>query len=198
MINSYLPVVALLTLILILPYIFEAVAIYYEHRKTLSDVTRTTVSRYFYYQVSSDSIRHRYYYTSYLLSKSHKEITFKSLIKKLANIYISVTAGSIWISASKIISRPTAALEILGESLPAVVGYFITLIVTKMLAGLPIIILRPYALCRYLFLRMIQSKKYMTQRELDNVYCLEPVYYGWEYPSQVSSRKLNGIIVSCI
>ena len=53
LINSYLPVVALLTLILILPYIFEAVAIYYEHRKTLSDVTRTTVSRYFYYQVSS-------------------------------------------------------------------------------------------------------------------------------------------------
>ncbi len=52
LINSYLPVVALLTIILILPYIFEAVAIYYEHRKTLSDVNRTTVSRYFYYQVS--------------------------------------------------------------------------------------------------------------------------------------------------
>lgn len=52
LINSYLPVVGLLTLILILPYIFEAVAIYYERRKTLSDVNRTTVSRYFYYQVS--------------------------------------------------------------------------------------------------------------------------------------------------
>ena len=103
----------------------------------------------------------------------------------MANIYISVTAGSIWISAQQIISRPYAALEILGNSLPAVVGYFITLIVTKMLAGLPIIMLRPYALCRYLFLRILQSRKYMTQRELDNVYCLEPVYYGWEYPSQM-------------
>jgi hypothetical protein len=136
--------------------------------------------------------------------------------QQLANIYISVTAGSIWISASQIIAHPYAALEILGNSLPAVVGYFITLIVTKMLAGLPIVILRPYALCRYLFLRMIQKKKFMvssrlnfhcvvilnnlysnlcnsltfllkTQRELDNVYRLEPVYYGWEYPSQVSN-----------
>lgn len=96
-----------------------------------------------------------------------------------------MTAGSIWISISEILARPYAVLEILGNSLPAVVGYFITLIVTKMLAGLPIIILRPYALFRYLFLRMIQRKKYMTQRELDNVYCLEPVYYGWEYPSQM-------------
>ena len=96
-----------------------------------------------------------------------------------------MTAGSIWISVSEILAHPYAVLEILGNSLPTVVGYFITLIVTKMLAGLPIIILRPYALCRYLFLRMIQSKKYMTQRELDNVYCLEPVYYGWEYPSQM-------------
>ena len=104
---------------------------------------------------------------------------------QLANIYISVTAGSIWISISDILAHPYAILEILGNTLPTVVGYFITLIVTKMLAGLPIIILRPYALCRYLFLRMIQSKKYMTQRELDNVYCLEPVYYGWEYPSQM-------------
>jgi hypothetical protein len=51
LINSYLPVVALLTFILILPYVFQAVAMYYEHRKTLSDVNRTTVSRYFYYQV---------------------------------------------------------------------------------------------------------------------------------------------------
>lgn len=96
-----------------------------------------------------------------------------------------MTAGSIWISATQIIARPSAALEILGNTLPAVVGYFITLIVTKMLAGLPIIILRPYALFRYLFLRLIQSKKYMTQRELENVYCLEPVYYSWEYPSQM-------------
>ena len=108
---------------------------------------------------------------------------------------------------------------------PAMVGYFITLIVTKMLTGkffwwililsifykenfwltywyqkgLPIVILRPYALGRYFFQRMLQRKKYMTQRELDNVYCLEPVYYGWEYPSQVSGKmRIKCISNLCI
>jgi hypothetical protein len=82
LINAYLPVLALLAIIMILPIVFEAIAIRYEKRKTISDVNRSVVSRYFYYQ--------------------------------LANIYISVTAGSIWMSASEIIDRPSAGLEILG------------------------------------------------------------------------------------
>ena len=52
MINAYLPVVALLTLILILPVIFEWVAISYEGQKTRSDVDASITSRYFNYQVS--------------------------------------------------------------------------------------------------------------------------------------------------
>jgi hypothetical protein len=63
-INGYLPVVALLGLIMLLPIIFERIAIHYEHRKTLSDVQRSMLGRYFYYQ--------------------------------LANIYLTVTAGSFW------------------------------------------------------------------------------------------------------
>ena len=51
LINSYLPVVGLLALIMILPIIFQAIATKYEKRKTLSDVNRSIVSRYFYYQV---------------------------------------------------------------------------------------------------------------------------------------------------
>lgn len=51
LINSYLPVVMLLSLILILPLLFEWIAIYYEKRKTKSDVQRSIVGRYFYYQV---------------------------------------------------------------------------------------------------------------------------------------------------
>jgi hypothetical protein len=49
LINAYLPVVALLALIMILPFVFEAVAVSYEKRKTTSDVNRSIVSRYFYY-----------------------------------------------------------------------------------------------------------------------------------------------------
>lgn len=50
-INGYLPVVALLVLIMILPVIFGLVATNYEHRRTQSDIQRSILGRYFYYQV---------------------------------------------------------------------------------------------------------------------------------------------------
>jgi hypothetical protein len=152
-INAYLPVVALLGLILILPIVFEWVGKSYEKRKTHSDIQRSIVGRYFYYQ--------------------------------LANIYISVTAGSLWKSAADILARPSAGLEILGNALPTVVGYFIALIITKILGGLPLVILRLGALSRYLLLRLITREPFLTQRELDQVYRAEPLLYGWEYPTQL-------------
>ncbi len=152
-INAYLPVVGLLGLILILPLVFEWVGTSYEKRKTRSDIQRSIVGRYFYYQ--------------------------------LANIYISVTAGSLLKSAADILARPSAGLEILGNSLPTVVGYFIALIITKILGGLPLVILRLGALSRYLLLRLITREPFLTQRELDQVYRAEPLLYGWEYPTQL-------------
>jgi len=153
LINGYLPVVALLSLIVILPIIFQWVAVHYEGRKTLSDVQASIMGRYFYYQ--------------------------------LANIYITVTAGSIYNSLADILDRPSAILEILGTKLPTVVGYFISLLITKILAGLPVIILRFGALSRMLFLKACFRERKMTQRELDEVYREENLLYGWEYPTQL-------------
>ena len=50
-INGYLPVLALLGLILLLPVIFERIAVSYERRRTYSDIQRSILNRYFYYQV---------------------------------------------------------------------------------------------------------------------------------------------------
>lgn len=109
-VNGYLPVVLLLTIIMILPILLHAVALHYEDRKTRSDVQKSIIGRFFYYQ--------------------------------LANIYISVTAGSILDSLGEIVEHPSNILAILGKSLPNVVGYFATFIMTKILAGLPLILLR--------------------------------------------------------
>jgi hypothetical protein len=152
-VNGYLPVVALLCLILILPVIFEFVARKYERRKTFSDVQKSMLGRYFYYQV--------------------------------VNIYITVTAGSLWRSLSEILDHPTSLLSLLGESLPTMVGYFVALLVTKVLAGLPIVFLRVGALSRMLLLRSLSSQKKLSQRELDEIYRPENVQYGWEFPSQL-------------
>lgn len=65
------------------------------------------------------------------------------------------------------------------------VGYFVSLLITKILAGLPLVTLRVGALGRMLFLRAAFNEESMTQRELDSVYRPENVLYGWEYPSQL-------------
>ena len=152
-VNGYLPVIFLLGLIVILPVIFELVAVRYERRKTFHDTQASMLSRYFYYQ--------------------------------LANVYVSVTAGSIIKSLADILDHPSNILGLLGESLPTMVGYFVALLVTKIMAGLPMVFLRFGALFRMLILRLLSSKDKVTQRELDWVYRLENVQYGWEFPSQL-------------
>jgi len=153
-INGYLPVVALLTLIMILPIIFEWVAVNYENRKTYSDVQNSILNRYFYYQ--------------------------------LANIFITVTAGSIWDSLNDLLYSPYSAFVILGRSLPTVVGYFVSFLATKTLAGLPMVLLRLGPLGKMLFYRLCLRESKLTQRELDEaIYRKEGIMYGWEYPTQL-------------
>ena len=50
-VNGYLPVIALLGLISILPVVFEQIAVRYERKKTFSDVQSSILTRYFYYQL---------------------------------------------------------------------------------------------------------------------------------------------------
>ena len=78
-VNGYLPVVLLLTIITILPLVFHTVALHYEDRKTRSDIQKSIIGRFFYYQ--------------------------------LANIYISVTAGSILESLGEIVEHPSSILR---------------------------------------------------------------------------------------
>lgn len=99
--------------------------------------------------------------------------------------YVSVTAGSILKSLADILDHPQNILALLGDSLPTMVGYFVALLVTKIMAGLPMVFLRFGALSRMLILRLLASEKRTTQRELDWVYRLENVQYGWEFPTQL-------------
>jgi hypothetical protein len=153
-VNGYLPVILLLGIIMILPYIFHAVAIHYEDRKTQSDIQKSIIGRYFYYQ--------------------------------LANVYVTVTAGSILDSLGEILEHPSNILAILGQSLPRVVGYFATFIMTKILAGLPLILLRGSAIVRTMFIRLCFKEKYLTQSEIEEARHpenLSQILYGWEYPN---------------
>ena len=104
---------------------------------------------------------------------------------QLANIYITVSAGSLLKSLADILDHPSNILALLGESLPTMVGYFVALLTTKILAGLPMVFLRFGALSRMMLLKTLSNEPKLTQREIDAVYRLENVQYGWEFPTQL-------------
>jgi len=104
---------------------------------------------------------------------------------QVLNVYISVTAGGVWKSLADIIDHPTSILGLLGESMPFMVGYFVSLLVTKLLVGLPAVFLRFGALSKMCLRRMLSSPSKLTQRELDEMYSPENVLYGWEFPAQI-------------
>ena len=94
---------------------------------------------------------------------------------QVLNLYISVTAGSVWKSLGDIIDHPTSILSLLGESIPFMVGYFVSVLVTKILVGLPTVFVRFGALSKMMLRRMLSLPSKLTQRELDEMYSPENV-----------------------
>jgi len=86
---------------------------------------------------------------------------------------------------STIVDHPSAIFEILGRSLPTMVGFFVSLLMTKTLAGLPLVMLRIPALIQKFLVRILFRQKFLTQRELEAVYKKESLQSGEEYPNQL-------------
>ena len=119
---------------------------------------------------------------------------------QLANIFITVTAGSILDSLGEIVEHPSNILAILGKSLPNVVGYFATFIMTKILAGLPMILLRIGPLLRMIFIKLCFREKFLTAAEFQEAYYPEKysqLWYGWEYPNLLLVGTIC-FVYSCI
>jgi len=152
LINSYLPVTVLLVLIMLLPVIFEMVALRYERLKCLSNVQDSIFRRYFYYQ--------------------------------LANIFVTTTAGSIWESMRYIVDKPEHMFEILGSTLPTMAGFFISLLITKTLAGLPMVLINAFPLLKILLMK-VKWGKAVLQREMKAEFQKEDFDYGYIYSNLV-------------
>ncbi|CAM9930580.1 unnamed protein product, partial [Hapterophycus canaliculatus] len=54
----------------------------------------------------------------------------------LANVFVTIGAGSIKDAIEKIIAQPKMLLSVLGETVPLVAVYFINLIIVKVVTGL--------------------------------------------------------------
>ncbi|CAM9184621.1 unnamed protein product, partial [Phaeothamnion confervicola] len=103
---------------------------------------------------------------------------------QLANIYITVTAGSIFDALQEIVERPKDIFEILGRSFPSVAVYFVDLVIVKIFSGLTLELSRVWPLTRICWAQRCSNKELKTQRELRRGAFAEPeLQYGWIYPT---------------
>ncbi|KAI2511217.1 Cytosolic domain of 10TM putative phosphate transporter [Fragilaria crotonensis] len=122
--------------------------------------------------------------------RKSKSDTQHSVLKRffyyqLANVYVTVTAGSILDSLAEILDHPSNAFTILGISLPTVVGYFVMFLFTKILAGLPLTLLNVGPLLNRILGSLLCRERIMSQRELEEEYKPIPMRLGRQYPNQL-------------
>jgi len=152
LVNSYLASSLLLTLLTLLPFIFDVIARAYEGLKLESEVQNSIMTRYFYYQ--------------------------------LANVFVSVYAGSIVTALHQILDSPSSILSILGTTIPSFSVYFANLVIVKTFTAIPLEMLRVWPLVQILGLKLFLDKKKCTWRELrTGAFADPPLLYGSIYPS---------------
>ena len=103
---------------------------------------------------------------------------------QLANVFVSVYAGSIITALHEILDSPSSILSILGSTLPSFSIYFANLVIVKTFTAVPIEMLRLWPLAQIMSLKLCMNKKKWTWRELQaGAFADPPMLYGWIYPS---------------
>lgn len=92
---------------------------------------------------------------------------------------MTISAGSLLDSLAEILAHPSATFAILAKTVPTVVGYFVMLLLTLIFVALPLKLLRLPALFSALLLKLTCKEKYLTPRELDEMYSSQSLDTGY-------------------
>ena len=111
--QNLLSVFILLGCLIVLPFIFDMLARYYECRKLESEIQSTIMTRYFYYQVVN-------IYVTVALQNVHVNDMIVTVLR-----------------------NPQTFITLLGQTIPAVSLYFCNLVIVKIFTAIPLELLRP-------------------------------------------------------
>jgi hypothetical protein len=151
--QNLLSVFILLALILMLPFIFDFLARYYEGMKLESEIQNSIMFRYFYYQVVN------------------------------VYVTVGCAGIEITKQITDILQRPATLEEILGIRIPGVSLFFCNLVILKIFVALPLEMLRPPILLGLVGLGSVLDKRTSTRREFrTGAFDEYPMLYGWVYP----------------
>ena len=105
---------------------------------------------------------------------------------QLVNVFVLVLSGSIFNSIANIIASPTSIVSLLGASLPTVSVFFINFTITKMLSGVPSLLLRLGPMIMFTINKMLFKEYQMTQRIFfSDPLANTPTLYGTEIPDML-------------
>jgi len=103
---------------------------------------------------------------------------------QIANVYVTVTSGTIFGALLAIIDTPASTFSILGKALPQVGVYFTDVIITKAMVGLVFELVQAWPFVQVLFINLFCSNSVRTPRDLRSRAFQPPeLRYGWIYPS---------------
>eukprot|EP01038_Epipyxis_sp_PR26KG_P012944 gene12944-17354_t len=150
--------VVMLVFLLLLPWVFDFLARYYEGLKLESEIQNSIMTRYFYYQ--------------------------------LVNIYVTVgfSGSDMWSQIIATLNKPKTLIDMVGGRVPIVSLFFVNLLIVKILAAIPLEMIRPWQLSTILLMGQCIDKRETTRRDLrTGAFYSWPMLYGWIYPQLMMS-----------
>lgn len=166
--QQYFSVLVMLVFLLILPFIFDALARYYEGMKLESEIQNSIMTRYFYYQLVN------------------------------IYVTVGFGTDEIVSQIIQIFNNPHILVEILGSTVPSVSLYFTSLIIVKIFVAVPLEMIRPYQLSTILFMANFMDRRKCTRRDLrTGAFYSWPMLYGWVYP-QLMMVLMIQVTYACI
>lgn len=168
--QGILPVLVMLIFLSMVPMVMATVSIYVERRKTFSVVQQEV------FKWSDKS--HTYFIKLILLLFS-----FRYFMYQIANVYLTLLAGSAFSSISDVASDPESILNYISAALPTTSVFFINFIITQLFAGVPLIFLRIFPFIYYSVIRYGAPEKFLTKRIImEGPLVDSPVEYGTTLP----------------
>lgn len=160
--------VVMLVFLLILPFIFDALARYYEGMKLESEIQNSIMTRYFYYQLIN------------------------------VYVTVGFSGSNLWFQIIETLQKPQSLVDIIGGRVPDVSLFFTNLIIVKVFTAIPLEMIRPWQLSTILLMGNCMDRRETTRRDLrTGAFYSWPMLYGWIYP-QLMMVLMIMVTYSCI
>ena len=120
-----------------------------------------------------------------LWSQVQETVLGRYFMFEMANIFLTLFAGTIYSVASSLYTSPASTLRFVAQNMPQCAIYFLELILFKLLLVLPFEVSRAWPLLRTYVVRR-NFRNHLTDRDLRMGAFEKPEFrYGFQYPSKI-------------